>query len=88
MYRVTVACHGLTQAEGTAAVPDMLAEFRERPWQQNPSCTWDGAVLRFCAENDFDRDGRALLDEFWDAVHAYVKWSGPVRFEIETVEQT
>jgi hypothetical protein len=74
MYRVTVVCHGVTPAQGAAAVPDMLTEFAGRPWQQNPMCTWVGGVLRFSAESEGDSNGLALLDEFWDAVHAYLGW--------------
>lgn len=33
-------------------------------------------------ENDYDEDGRALLDEFWDTVHAYIHYAGPIRFEV------
>lgn len=86
-YRVTVACHGLAPKQGAAAVADILAEFAERPWQRNPSCAWKDGVLRLCAMNDHDVEGQALLDEFWDAVHAHVDWSDPIRFEIEQVEE-
>jgi hypothetical protein len=44
-------------------------------------------VLRFSAESDSDPKGLALLDEFSDAVHAYVNWVGPIRFEVERVEE-
>jgi hypothetical protein len=34
---------------------------------------WDGSALILQADNDFDSNGLALLDEFSDAVSACVK---------------
>lgn len=44
-----------------------------RPWHKNVRCTWDGRALRLEADNDYDDNGLALLDEFSDAIVAYVK---------------
>jgi len=63
--------------------PDhILAEFKQRPWHQKPRCTWQESKLILVVENDYDHDGAALLDEYWDAVHACVNWSGSIRFEV------
>jgi hypothetical protein len=35
-------------------------------------CRWDGHVLILQAENDFDREGLALIDEFSDAISACI----------------
>ena len=82
MYRVTASCMGLTEEEGRSAPDDIVAEFKERPWHQNPVCVWKDSKLTLSVENDYDPDGKALLDEFRDAVHACVNWSGPIRFEV------
>ncbi len=34
-------------------------------------CHWDGVMLILVADNDYDRDGEALADEFSDTVAAY-----------------
>jgi hypothetical protein len=34
---------------------------------------WDGSRLILQADNDFDSDGRALMDEFSDAISACLK---------------
>jgi len=34
------------------------------------SCEWDGAELILRAENDWDANGKALMDEFSDAICA------------------
>lgn len=86
-YRTTLTCGGMTEAEGSAAPADILEEFRERPWHENVTCHWDAARLVLSAENDFDDDGKALLDEFWDVVIACVKTDHTIRFEIISVEQ-
>ena len=39
------------------------------------------------AENDYDVDGSALLDEFSDAVVACIKASGTISFSVESVQE-
>lgn len=85
MFRTTVVCKGLSEAEASEAVVDMLAEFSMRPWQQNVKCEWREGVLRLTAQSDADSTGGALLDEFQDAVVAYISFESEVRFEIESV---
>jgi hypothetical protein len=85
MFRATVVCKGLSEAEASEAVADMLAEFSMRPWQQNVTCEWGEGLLRLTAQSDADSSGMALLDEFQDAVVAYVNFESEVRFEIESV---
>jgi hypothetical protein len=36
-------------------------------------CAWDGSQLILQADNDFDSNGLALVDEFSDAISACVK---------------
>jgi len=85
VYRVTLVCSGLNEAEGAAAAADILEEFSHRPWQWDPRCEWKDGVLRMSATNDFDKDGNALLDEFSDAVHACVHYSGKISIRVESV---
>ncbi len=35
-------------------------------------CSWDGKHLTLSVENDFDRDGRAVMDEFSDEISASI----------------
>lgn len=69
------------------AIPDILEEFTHRQWHSAVTCSWDGANLKFSATNDYDADGLALLDEFWDAVHACVNYAGTVRFSVLQIDQ-
>jgi len=85
LYRVTVVCRGLTAPQLVEAVPDMLLEFAERPWQTDVRCEANDGVLRLSALNDFDNDGLALLDEFQDAVVAYANVNDRVSFDVESV---
>jgi hypothetical protein len=52
---------------------NITEEFTHRPWHQNVSCEWDGSQLVLKADNDFDSDGLALLDEFSDAISACIE---------------
>lgn len=85
MYRTTVICMGLTEAEAREAVADMLSEFEQRPWQLDVACEWRDGVLRLSAQNEVDSTGMALLDEFGDAVVAYINYAGEVRMTVESV---
>ncbi len=85
MYRATVICRGLTEAEASEAVTDMLSEFQQRPWQLEVACEWNEGVLRLSAQNEVDSTGMALLDEFGDAVVAYINYAGEVNMAVESV---
>ena len=56
--------------DGNAGARAIAEEFTHRPWHKNVSCEWDGSRLILCAENDSDEDGRALMDEFSEAISA------------------
>ena len=84
-YHAILTCSGLTDIEGRSAPKEIEDEFQHRPWHQNVVARWDGTLLWLEADNDYDEDGRALLDEFWDAVIACVKVSGTIEFKIESV---
>ena len=73
VYKVILACEGVPASDGEEAAADITKEFADhRQWHQNVKCSWDGQELVLEAENDFDDDGLALLDEFSDCIAAYV----------------
>jgi hypothetical protein len=72
MYRIVLACKGVPAAVGAVAACDITEEFIHRPWHQNVRCEWDGFRLILQAENDYDSNGLALLDEFSDALSASI----------------
>lgn len=72
MYRITIACRGLCEEDGRDGPAAILEEFKERPWHTDVTCEWSNGVLRMAATNDYDPDGQALLDEYWDAVFGCV----------------
>jgi hypothetical protein len=86
LYHAILTCDGLTEAEAANAPNDIVEEFSHRPWHQNVACRWDGKLLWLEADNDYDADGKALLDEFGDAVVASVNATGTIRFTIVSVE--
>jgi hypothetical protein len=73
MYRIVLVCKGVPIHAGTVAARDITEEFTHRPWHQNVSCEWDGSQLILQADNDFDSEGLALLDEFSDAISACIE---------------
>ena len=73
MFRITLACEGLAAEDGKTGATEIAEEFTHRPWHRNVRCEWDGTRLILSAENDFDADGRALIDEFSDAISACIK---------------
>jgi hypothetical protein len=72
MYRIVLACNGVPADVGAVAAHDISEEFTHRPWHQNVRCEWAGSRLILQAENDFDSNGLALLDEFSDAISASI----------------
>lgn len=83
MYRITLACNGVPPEEAQSGAQDIAEEFTHREWHHNVTCEWDGARLFFQAENDYDLDGRALLDEFSDAISACI--NAPFDGDIEVL---
>jgi hypothetical protein len=73
MYRIILACNGVPIHVGAEAARDITEEFTHRPWHQNARCEWDGSRLILQADNDFDSNGLALLDEFSDAISACIE---------------
>jgi hypothetical protein len=86
MFRTILTCEGLTESEGVIAPADIEEEFTHRPWHANVRCMWNGHQLRLTLENDFDATGQASLDEFSDAIHACINYSGEISLNIESVE--
>ena len=72
-YRIVLACNGVPAHAGTVGARDIAEEFTHRPWHKNVTCVWDGSQLILQADNDFDSNGRALVDEFSDAISACIK---------------
>lgn len=85
MYRITLACSGVSPAEGPQVVADVLEEFGHRPWQQVIVCEWREQKVVLIAENDFDAKGEALADEFSDAIAA--NWNGGFSVSIISVAE-
>lgn len=85
MYRVVLACTGVPADDGEDGARAITEEFTHRPWQQNVSCEWDGSRLILKADNDFDVNGLALLDEFSDAISACIGGGFDSRIDIVSV---
>jgi hypothetical protein len=85
MFRIAVYCVGLTEAEGSAAPPEILWDFQSRPWHSNPQCTWNGSELILVVENELDAEGLTVLSDFREACHACINFSGFIRCAIESV---
>jgi hypothetical protein len=88
MYHVTLVCEGLPASAGLKAARDIGKEFaKHRTWHSKVSCDWDGTRLVMHSENDFDADGRATLDEFGDAISAYIADPGESSISIQSVQE-
>lgn len=87
MYRVRAVATGIPLAAGPNAAIEIAEEFTHRPWQTNVQCSWDGDNLFLQADNDFDQDGRALLDEFSDAIAACLRNAGDGKLALVSVTE-
>lgn len=69
IYRIQLVCSGVPSDDGERAAKDITQEFAEqRPHHQNVVCVFEDGQLFLTAENDFDADGKALIDEFSDEI--------------------
>jgi hypothetical protein len=87
MYRVILECLDVPANEGSEAATDIERDFREhRAHHRNVRCRFESGKLILQAENDFDPDGRALIDEFSDEITANVSpFDGDLRFVSSTL---
>jgi hypothetical protein len=72
MFTNKLVCTGVPKEVGAKAAIDITEEFAHRPWHENVVCRWNGDALHLEATNSFDSDGKALMDEFSDAISACV----------------
>jgi hypothetical protein len=86
MYRIVLTCHGIPVHAGVTGAREITEEFTHRPWHKKVICRWDGSQLILEAENDFDSDGRALSDEFSDAISACIQDPGEGDIDVVSVE--
>ena len=87
MQRVVLECSGVPAAEGEEAASDIEREFQEhRPHHQNVRCSFHDGKLVLEADNDFDPEGLALMDEFSDCISAYIAtlFDGDIRLVSST----
>jgi hypothetical protein len=87
MYRIKLTCPNVPANAGAQAAADITEDFKQRPWHENTRCTWDGQRLVLEAENDFDADGMALLDEFQDEICACTSELFDVNISVESVTE-
>lgn len=85
MYRIVLVGTGIPADEGPTGAACITEEFRRRHWHTNVTCRWDGAQLILQADKDFDSDGRALMDEFSDAISACLANVGEGSIEVQSV---
>jgi hypothetical protein len=80
-YRIVLSCDGVPVDMGAQAAAEIMKEFIHRPWHENVDCKWSGVSLLLTAENDFEAQGLALVDEFSDAIAACIPggFNGDIR---------
>ncbi len=87
MYRIVLHCKGVPTHAGAAGARDISDEFRHRSRHENVTCVWDGSQLILQAENDFDSNGLALVDEFSDAISACIEDGFDGHVEILSIQE-
>jgi hypothetical protein len=73
--RTKISVAGFNDAEIAEGLQTLLAEFRERPWLNNPNAEWDSGrkLLLVIIETEGDDprlEAEGVLDEVWDCVIA------------------
>jgi hypothetical protein len=85
MFRVSVACEGVPPNAWPDALADVESEFSKRTWDHIVLCGWEGSALILVVDNDYDKDGTAVADEFSDTVAAYAPGTPGYRVRVLSV---
>jgi hypothetical protein len=72
MFTIKLVCRGIPKELGPTAATNITEEFRYCSWYANAVCRWREDALQLEATSDFDSDGRALAEEFSEAISACV----------------
>jgi hypothetical protein len=72
MFTIKLVCRGIPKELGPTAATNITEEFRYCSCYGNAICLWRGDTLQLEATSDFDSDGRALAEEFSEAISACV----------------
>jgi hypothetical protein len=86
--KISVA--GFNDSEIAEGLQDFIAEFQERQWLANPRVEWDSErrllLVTIVTEGDDPKfESEAVLDEIWDCVIAYFKFSSE-RISLDILE--
>jgi hypothetical protein len=89
LVRTVISVSGFNEAEVQSGLPDLIAEFAERPWIIRPSAHWETTRQRLIVTthyegNEPEHDSQAALDEVWDCVIACLSFSSDgIHFDID-----
>jgi hypothetical protein len=86
--RVTMSVSGFTDVEASEGLPDLLDEFRQRPWILRPTAAWDANRKLILVAVEYESDDAegcrlAAHDEVRDCVIACFKFQDQIAFKIE-----
>ena len=86
-YRIILRWDDVPAHLGQKAATEIEQGFSRRTWHHNVVCKWNGNnnTIIIEAENDFDKQGLALMDEFSDEISACVKDAGDGGIQVVSV---
>jgi hypothetical protein len=71
MFIIKLICKGIPKELGPKAATNITDEFRYRSWHADAICRWREDALQLEATS-LDSEGRALAEEFSEAISACV----------------
>ena len=72
MFSIKLICRGIPKELGPKTATHITEEFWYCSCYADAICLWRGDTLQLEATSDFDSDGRALAEEFSEAICACV----------------
>ena len=72
MFIIKLICRGIPKELGPKVATNITEEFRYCSWHANAICRWREDALQLEATSEFDSEGRALAEEFSEAISACV----------------
>jgi len=88
IYKVKISIAGFTRAQVEEGLPDLLNEFKRRPWLFDAQAFWDDSENKLVTIIGYELNVRleeGAIDEVSDCVLATMQFDKKIDFDIQRI---
>ena len=88
IYKIKVSVTGFTKAQVEEGLPELLNEFKQRPWMFETQAYWEDSTKKLITIVGYDLDislEERAFDEVWDCVIATMQFDEKISFDIQRI---